>query len=43
MAYSWRKNLFIKFHEFVKKRIDTAEDYATQAKHFKSMGIYGFL
>ena len=25
-----------------KKTIDTAEDRRTEARHFKSMGIYGF-
>ena len=25
-----------------KKTIDTAEDWATEARHFKLMGIYGF-
>ena len=31
-----------KFHRFKKETIDTAKDYTSQARHFKSMGIYGF-
>ena len=32
-AYSCRANVFIQFHRFKKKIIDTAEDWATEARH----------
>ena len=41
-AYSCRTNVFILFHRFKKKTIATAEDWATEARHFKLMGMYGF-
>ena len=34
-AYSCRVKVFVEFHNFMKKRIDTGGDETTPAKHFK--------
>ena len=41
-AYSCRTNIFIWISSFWEKIIGTAEDYKSQARHFKLIRIYGF-